>query len=149
MILKLFWTILIGFFPKGRSRLSKQIKQDEVIARYITSKGYFSRQKNIVKPQAFMPPRDLRLSVFRIEKLTAFEIWEIGFKEVIEKMMEPKNLYGRADIKVKHVLSNKLQINPDNRPPRHANIINWPVAKEEQKSIAQELAAEATLELRS
>lgn len=96
-----------------------------------------------------MPPPNLKFSVFRIDSLSVPEIWKIGLNQVIAKMPEPRTLYGRADIQAKNVLKTGLQFDPDNKPPRHANIVNWPETKEEQKSIAQELAADATLELRT
>ena len=144
--LKRFFTILIDYFL-SRGSVSKEINDHETIARYITNKRWYSREKNIVKPQAFMPPSDLRLSVFRIDNLSELEIWKIGFKKVIAKMNQPRNLHGRADIQALKILENNLQIDPDNIPPRHANIIGWPELKEERKSIAQELAAKASLRL--
>ena len=62
-------------------------------------------------------------------------------------MNQPRTLHGRADIQALNILEINLQVNPDNIPPRHANIIGWPELKEEQKSIAQELAAKASLRL--
>ena len=144
--LKRFLTILIDYFLK-RGSIPKKINGQEVIARYITSKRWYSRTKNVVKPQAFMPPPDLRLSVFRIDNLSEPEIWKIGFEKVIAKMNQHKNLHGRADIRALNILETNLQINPDNIPPRHASIIGWPELKEERKSIAQELAAKASLSL--
>lgn len=144
--LKRFLIILIDYFLKKGS-VPKEINGQEAIARYITSKRWYSRGKNVVKPQAFMPPSDLRLSVFRIDNLTEPEIWKIGFKKVIGKMNQPRNLHGRADIQALNILVNNLQIDPDNTPPRHASIIGWPELKEERKSIAQELAAKASLRL--
>jgi hypothetical protein len=137
---------LIDYFL-NRYSVPKDINEEEIIARYITSRRWYSRDKNIVKPQTFMPPRDLRLSVFRIYNLSEPEIWEIGSIKVIGKMNPPRNLHGRADIQASNILDNNLRVNPDNTPPRHANIIGWPELKEERKSIAQELAAKASLRL--
>lgn len=95
-----------------------------------------------------MPPKDLRLSVYRIDGLQIEEIWEIGQREVIDAMGQPKILYGIADVKVSTVQENNLKVEPDDRPPRHANIIGWPEEKEKQKIIAQELAAGAKLVLK-
>ena len=144
--LKRFLIILIDCFIKTVS-VPKEINGQEAIARYITSGKWYSREKNTVKPKAFMPPLDLRLSVFRIDNLSEPEIWKIGFQEVIEKMKQPLNLHGRADIQALNILVNNLQIDPDNTPPRHASIIGWPELKEERISIAQELAAKASLRL--
>jgi hypothetical protein len=144
--LKRFLTILIDYFPKKGS-VTESITAQEALARFITSKRWYSREKNVVKPQAFMPPSDFRLSVFRIDSLSESEIWKIGFKKVISKMNQPRTLHGRADIQASSIMENNLQIDPDNTPPRHASIIGWPELKEERKSIAQELAAKASLSL--
>ncbi len=71
--LKRFLTILIDYFLK-KDNIPKEINGQETIARYLTSKRWYSREKNVVKPQAFMPPPDLRLSVFRIDNLSEPEI---------------------------------------------------------------------------
>jgi hypothetical protein len=144
--LKRFLTILIDYFPKKRS-VTDSITAQEALARFITSKRWYSREKNVVKPQAFMPPPDLRLSVFRIDNLSESEIWKIGFKKVISNMNQPRNLHGRADIQALKISQINLQINPDNTPPIHANKVGWLELKEERKSIAQELAAKASLRL--
>lgn len=144
--LKRFLTILIDYFLKKDS-VAEEINSQEVIARYITSQRWYSRQKDIVKPQAFMPPPNLKLSVFRIDNLSEPEIWKIGIKKVINKMNKPTNLHGRADIQALKIFDSNLQIEPDNTPPRHANIIGWPELKEKRISIAQELAAKASLSL--
>lgn len=94
-----------------------------------------------------MPPPNFKLSVFRIDNLPEPEIWKIGLKRVVSKMPQARNLYGRADNQALNILENNLQIDPDNKPRRHANITGWPELKEEQKSIAQELAAKASLRL--
>ena len=110
--LKRFLTILIDYFPKKGS-VTKSITAQEALARFKTSKRWYSREKNVVKPHAFMPPLDLRLSVFRIENLSESQIWQIGHKEVIEKMEIPRNLHGRADIQASNILENGLKIDPD------------------------------------
>ena len=96
-------------------------------------------------PRAFMPPPNRKTSVFQINGLTESEIWDIG-----EEVVRPngKTLYGRGDILAVQIEKTKLRIDYDNTPPRHANIIGWPEDKDEQKSLAQELAAEAKLKIK-
>ena len=124
------------------------VSPDESLARYLNEKkGYFSTDRNSVLPRAFMPPSNLRLSVFRIDGLKLDEVWEIGQKEVIDVLPEPKTLYGMADIKASKVREFDLEIEPSNTPPRHADICGWP-EKAKHKSVAQQLAAEAKLVLK-
>lgn len=124
------------------------VNPKESLGRYLSQRTHYSPEKNSVKPQAFMPPLNLCLSVFRIDGLQLEEIWEIGQKKVIDAMQQPKVLHGIADVKVSTVQENNLKVEPDDRPPRHANIIGWPEEKEKQKIIAQELAAKAKLVLK-
>ncbi|MDP2719620.1 MAG: hypothetical protein Q8P44_07310 [Dehalococcoidia bacterium] len=124
------------------------VNPNESLARYLSEKkGYFSTDRNAVLPRAFMPPLNLRLSVFRIDGLKLDEVWEIGQKKVIDVLPLPKPLYGMADIKASKVRKFELEIEPSNTPPRHADICGWP-EKARHKSIAQQLAAEATLILK-
>lgn len=130
---------------------SNIVSQEESLARYLTQRDHFSRPDNAVKPKAFMPPPDLRLSVFRIAGLSTDAVWDIGQREVIDVLPQPRTLHGIAEIKALNVQENGLTVDPDNTPIRHANIVGWPEGPENKarrQSIAQELAAEAKLLLR-
>ncbi|MDD5037959.1 MAG: hypothetical protein PHN78_01385 [Dehalococcoidales bacterium] len=128
--------------------MTSVVRPEESLGRYLTDESYFSRKNNTPRPKAFMPPLDLRLSVFRIDGLKLGEIWELGQREVINAMPTKKQLYGIADIKTRKVQEVKLVVECDNKPPRHANIIGWPTEKDERKIIAEELAAESNLILK-
>lgn len=140
---------LKGFFPekRGKNALLEPVKDTEPLARYLLSKKMYSRKNERVKPSAFMPPSNLRLSVFRTQNLTEKDIWKTGEEEVINKLSTPKTLYGRADLFSSGVRKLGLELDPDISPSKHVNIIKWPQEKSEQKLKAIELAAEATLKL--
>jgi len=123
------------------------VNPTESLGRYLTQKNHFSRRDNAVRTLAFMPPPNLRLSVFRIDGLKLEEVWIIGQREVIDVLPQPKTLYGVADIKASKVREFDLEIEPSNTPPRHADICGWP-EKAKHKSVAQQLAAEAKLILK-
>ena len=110
------------------------------------SRSLFRKRDNTVKYQAFMPPPNLKLSVFRTSNLSNSQIWEIG-RQIASSQCPPRNLYGRADLQALEVLKCGLQIDPDDNPPRHANIIGWPQEKSEQKLKAMKLAEAAKLVL--
>lgn len=120
------------------------VNPTESLGRYLTQKNHFSRRDNAVRTLAFMPPPNLRLSVFRIDGLKLEEVWIIGQREVIDVLPQPKTLYGVADIKASKVREFDLEIEPSNTPPRHADICGWH-EKAKHKSVAQQLAAEANL----
>lgn len=128
--------------------LNSAVSTEESLGRYLLYSAYYSSSKNSVKPRAFLPPSDLRLSVFRIDDLQLEEIWEMGQKKVIAAMLQPRKLLGIADIKASKVQENELEVEPDNIPSRHANIIGWPEEKAQRMLIAQKLAAEAKLVLK-
>ena len=123
------------------------VNPTESLGRYLTQKTHFHRRDNAVRTLAFMPPTNLRLSVFRIDGLKLDEVWGIGQKEVIDVLPQTKTLYGMADIKASKVRAFDLEIEPSDTPPRHADIYGWP-EKAKHKSVAQQLAAEATLILK-
>ncbi len=93
-------------------------------------------------------PRDdsKEISVFRIDGLTEDEIWKIWENTV--NRSSNRTLHGRAEITALAVETQDLQVVPDKKPHRHANIIGWPAEKSKRLQIAQELAAIATLILR-
>ena len=119
-----------------------------MLSRYLLSRSLFSPQKKRVKSSAFLPPPDLKLSVFRVNGLTKKEIWELGEREVVQKQSTSKTLYGRADVKASKVWDVNLRIDPNDIPPRHADLIGWPEEKSARKLIALELAEQAALELK-
>jgi hypothetical protein len=129
--------------------LPSTVSPHESLARYLTQSNHFRPQDHSVKPKAFAPPPDLRLSVFRIDGLTIEAVWEIGQANVVDRMSEPRNLHGIADVKASAIRDVDLQIDPDNVPPRHACIVGWPEDKSKQILIQLELAAKAKLVLRT
>ena len=120
----------------------------ETLARYLLQSNQFSRGKNRVKSNAFMPhPVRLNLSVFRIQGLESEEIWRIGEKHVFAP--RGKKLYGTGKIVASNFHEHQLPVVSKEPPPRHVDILGWPKEKDTQKLIAHELAAEATLVLKT
>jgi len=109
----------------------------------LTSKNHFSTERNEVKQAAFLPPPDLKLSVFDIMHLSELHIWAIGKKYVCEP--QGKTLYGRGQFPVSTAVGVGLKVEVDNTPPRHANLYGWPQEKSEQKIVALQLAKQAEL----
>lgn len=98
------------------------------------------RVDGTVRPDAFIPPRDLNLSTTRHLDLSESGIWEIG--EGVAAVRDV-DLIGRADIAVRSVRSIGLSAAPAPIPenPNRAHITGWPGDKPLQKSLAQQLAA--------
>lgn len=99
-----------------------------------------------MKYAAYLPASNGETSVYRTSGLTEEEIWEIGQ----EKVAKPsgRSLHARGDTPASVILKTGLAITPETTPhPLHANIVNWPLEKDEQRMLALEIANEATLTL--
>lgn len=124
--------------------ISPEIKSDELLARYLFSNRHFAKTTGRVKPGAFLkPPKDEYLSVYRISGISESAIWELG-QEYAAKPSKRK-LVARGDVSVSDVLAQDLTVTDEQPQPRHAGIRGWPLNKSSEKSIAQKIAAEATL----
>lgn len=126
------------------------LSPSEQLARFIFSRKLYSPAKAEVKYAAFMPRRRsetsvLEVPVSRISGLPEVEIWTIG-EQVGQQ--SGRTLRARADISVSMVYARELHVDPDEPPPRHANITGWPETESEQELIAIELAAGALLRVK-
>ena len=119
------------------------IHPEENLARFALSRKHFRKSNLSVKPDAFFPPPDKKLSVTRHRDATDLEIWNVGRMVALSR---EKELYGRADIQAFDFLEEKLDVLPDAiipENPNHANVTGWPNEKPMQKIIALEIAAKA------
>lgn len=117
------------------------VAAEETLARYILQRSHIRPRDRSVKPDAFMLPADLELSVTRHLSSKAEELWSVGEGVAIAR---GKTLYGRGDVHAFVCLNQKLVVHaapliPDN--PNHAHIMGWPIDKPAQKNIAQEISA--------
>ncbi len=117
----------------------------EDLTKFIFNKSQFSSSNKRVKYSVFIPPSNRRLSVFRVVGLSETAVWEIGNDVGTEREL---TLLARADIKVSSVTKIGLEIDADDIPPRHANIVGWPAEDSEIKLRAMELAEKAKLYLK-
>lgn len=123
----------------------EQVAGNEPLARYLTQSNHLSPSLNCVRPKAFDPPLDMRLSVFRIHGFSIHAVWENGNTNVVDKMSPPRRLHGVAQIITSTVRGVGLDAVPDEPPPRHACIVKWPQDKSERILLSQKLAAQAQL----
>lgn len=121
------------------------VNPNELLARFIFHKSGFSSSKQKVAYAAFLPNSTGKTSVFRISKLPNNGIWNTG-NAVAQKRGIP--VLGRADIQAAIVFDQELQIDPNDNPPGHADIIGWPTDKSKQKLKALELAKNSTLHIK-
>lgn len=89
------------------------------------------------------------MSVYRVDSVTASEIWDICAKYVDDHSVS-RIAKARGTCVANSMVLEGLSFDPDGDPhPRHVNVIGWPGAKHEQKNIQQKIAATMKLELRS
>lgn len=117
-----------------------EVNGQELLARYVLFRSHIRGSDMTLKPDAFMPPPNLELSVTRHLMASNKEIWHVG--ESVAEQRE-KNLLGRADIDTAVCVEQRLAVSaaPIEGNPNHAHVTNWPQDKPAQKSIAQQLAA--------
>jgi hypothetical protein len=121
---------------------SGRVPDRELLARYVTHASRV-RADGTVKHDAWMPPRDLELSVTRHAGLSQTDLWRLGGDVV---RIAGGVLVGRADITAAAVRGGQghgLDVVeaplPEN--PQHAHVIGWPSDKPGQMEIAKRLAA--------
>lgn len=128
-----------------------QVDPNELLARFIFSRGHIRNSDETIKPQAFMPPPHAELSVTRHRDATSDELWAVGrgiglFRE--------RSLHGRGDVLCEAFVEQGLEVIADPDPgsdpmpenSNHANVIGWP--KDDmplQMQIAQLIASQAKL----
>ena len=97
-----------------------------------------------MKYGAYLPAPNGETSVYRISNIPEKEIWDIGREYVAEP--SKRTLYARGDTTAALITKTGLEIVPETTPhPLHANIVNRPLQKDEQKMLAVEMANQAKL----
>ncbi len=118
---------------------------NELLARFVVVDGWI-RADGSIRQDAFLPPRDLNLSVTRHGALTMSELWACG-RAVAQSVSHRRTtaLRGRCDLAASVVGAQLLRVDlvPLTGNPNHAHITGWPLEKSAQKSLAQRLAASA------
>lgn len=118
------------------------VEASERLARFVLFSKWIRGSDQTVKPDAFIPHPYPNLSVTRHKGLSESKLWRAG-QDIADK--RPATLHGRADIKTGTARKQSLEVVPEptENNPNHAHINGWPPDKPGQKSIAQELAAQA------
>lgn len=116
----------------------------ERISRFILTRQQIKSSTGEIKYNAFIPPANGRLSVYRTQNLDEDTIWAIGVQYVAAP--QGKTVRARGDLVAADIVATGLVIETDPRPhPRHADIVGWPAEKDGQKQLAVELANAAML----
>jgi hypothetical protein len=119
----------------------------EQLSRFIRSRGHYSPENNRVKHSALLPmfndqTQRYETSVFYTDNLTENEIWQLGKTHIDNPAVK-----ARGDFNDAVATGNNLQVDFNNTPARHADIINWPDKKDEQKLVALKIAPKCSLKI--
>jgi len=105
------------------SGLPRSVAEGEDLARFLTQKNHFSREKHLVKPAAFIPTADGETSVFRHGSEPRDALWQIGRDQIEAR---GRQLIGAGIVRARHATDAGLGVDPDEPPPRHAVVRGWP-----------------------
>lgn len=121
------------------------IRNETDLTRFATSSKEVAKTIPRVKAKAFLPffnPESSRfeLSTYRIDGLSESAVWDL-------RIHINANVHARADLPAEIYLQQRLQVDFNNQPERHCDVIGWPMDKEDRLAIAAELSQIATYEL--
>jgi|SRR6185436_970957 len=117
----------------------------ERVSRFILDKNHF--KAGHAKFRAFdPPPAEIALSVSRTEGLSDSQVWDHGDVHVARpsgRQIVARGDFTREDARAVQAGGCQLDIEPEEPPPLHANVIGYPSIeqKELRKSLAQQLVA--------
>lgn len=119
---------------------------DDVCRYDVDRKNYYRPSDKSAKPKAFMPHNG-QVSVFIVTDKTEQQRWEIGERYVADP--RNKRLKARIEIDAQAVFDVGLDIEPDDEPPGHANIIGWWEDIDKVRMVATRLAAKARVTIKT
>lgn len=119
-----------------------RIDDGERIARFVLFSKWIRSSNLSIRPDAFMPPPNMELSVTRHRGISDNDVWEHGSSVATGA---GRTLHGRADLFVLDARNQDIEAiaDPIEGNQNHAFLTGWPPDKPNQKIIAQELAASA------
>ena len=128
------------------SNSSDFVDDSEKIGRFIFSSDFFSSVNNRVKQGAFLPAKDNKASVYRVNGYSEKEISELDKQFVSGKRTDGKTSKARADLFAAQIRQSQLNVVSEPTPHKdHANIEGYASDKSAQKLKAIELANHAVL----
>jgi hypothetical protein len=125
---------------------SGTVGDHENLARFVLSESWLyknGRAGTLLRPNAWIPHPLIKLSVFRVSDWMEEQIAEQGCMVAAEREANHRiktiaagkdypagkttfRYHGRGEILASQVRSAGLEVVPDEPPPMHADIVNWP-----------------------
>jgi len=126
------------------------VPQHEVLLRFLFSGCGHLRSDGTPRPEAFLPNKDLQLSVTRASSLAAGEEWQIGITSRDKmnenregKGLDPVVLTARSSVLCSTFVDQDLSVieKPLDYNVHHADVEGWPIEKAAQKVKAMQVAS--------
>lgn len=128
------------------SKIPDFVDDSEKIGRFIFFSDHYSIVSNAVKYAAFLPARDHKASVYRIDNYSEEEIALLDRQFISGKRIDGRTSKARANLFAKQIRASQLDIVPEPTPHKdHANIEGYTGDKSSDKLKAMELARHALL----
>jgi hypothetical protein len=127
------------------SGLPDSVGDDEDVARILRHSSLFTASQ--VKASAFLPAKDGMTSVIRHGEEPRDELWRLAEATLGTGV----KIHGAAICRARVIRDERLEVVASEPPPRHANLVAWPInadpelQKAQQKEIALAIAARAVL----
>ncbi len=137
----------------GMPTLPDRVADSEELARFLASSSWFARTTGRVKGSAFLPAPDNDTSVFRCSGLSPEALWEHGSHYYVDEAGVPKRHHGAAIVSATAVRKAGIDAIPEEPPPLHANLRDWPrdqdqaLEKAKRKEVAAKIAEDAVLQV--
>ena len=142
------------------SGLPERVADEEPLARFLTSSSQFNSSS--VKPGAFIPQvGSVRVSVYRHGSMPDGALWELAARHIESggRRVHGVAIASASVVRAAHVSTSvdgsalpALDVEADDTPPMHANIVGWARADEDavepkaaNKALAMAIATRAEL----
>lgn len=106
------------------SSRDETVADGEALQRAIISKSQFARTKGRVRPALLSPNPHVKLSVSRIDGLDSIEVKELA--DTVARKRGKEGSLGYGELEAGSARDTGLDIEPDEPPLHHANIVGWP-----------------------
>lgn len=115
---------------------------NDILGRFAVDDSFFRASDLSVKARAFVPAKDGCTSVFIVTDMSHAECVAHGEKYVAPERGKP--IRGYVKVQAGFVFQIPLDIQNDQPPPRHANILGWETDLDAAKTQALIIAENAT-----
>jgi hypothetical protein len=119
---------------------------DTPLACFITQGNQYGSKRephvhfSLFMPRWFGPKNRLEHSTYRADGLAGEELKAVGDTHITPHLGQGRQLKGVTILSGQEYIRHRLSLDPDNDPPRHVSVIDWPEEEDAQVEIAMALS---------